>query len=211
MDGMLREEERCFSAMSGGLDDLAGAVWPRVADTFRVGGRYAVEVSLDQLLPSWPELESAVMPHVGNLLATARERSLVVARRHLRACESSISQELGGIAQAAMKAATPEVATLERGWFDRASGGAMKGAFATVSAMRNQAGLWAGRGEPLELLRQRWYDAEVVRLPGSEPRGAVWMFRVWMNGEARNASVGLTNALLLAAMGAWNRVAAQPA
>jgi hypothetical protein len=207
MDGMLAQEEKCFRLMQDALGDLATAAWRRVEARARSAGRVGVEATILDLLPAVDQLVGVVMPPIGDLLALARERTLVVVRRQLRACESAISSEWSGMARRAVRAAEPETNALERVWYERALAAATRSSVVVREEMGNQAGIWASRKEQFPELRARWYSEDLVRLPGSSARGTLWDLRVSMNAEARNASVALTNGLILAGMQGWNQVA----
>ncbi len=206
MNGLLVEEEACFATMEAALGDLAAACWRRVEARNRTSGRKGVETTIGDLLPTMDQLVGAVLPAVGDLLATSRERTWVVLRRQLRAAESTISAQHAGLAGLAIRQAEPDVQVLERAWFDRARLDAGRSAARVRDEMGTQAALWAQNRETLPLLAVRWYEADLVKLPGALARGALWEMRVSMNAAARNASVALTNGLLLAGMSGWNQV-----
>jgi hypothetical protein len=206
MNGLLVEEEACFTAMESALSMVAAACWRRVEARNKASGRHGVEATIADLLPTTDQLVGAVLPPVGDLLATSRQRTWVALRRQLRAAESTISAQHAGLAGAAIRAVESDVQLLEREWFERARLDAGRAAVQVRDEMGTQAALWAMNRESLPLLAARWYDDELVRLPGSTARGAVWEMRVSMNAAARNASVALTNGLLLAGMSGWNQV-----
>lgn len=206
MDGLLQQEHRCFARIAEGLAQLSQIVWLRTVAVHDVYGRRGLEARIAEVLPRDGEFDDVVMPPVGDLLAVARERTLTAARRQLRACETAVPTRFAGHSTRAMRYAKDQVAGLERHWFDTAREGMLRGAARTRLGMGEQSGIWASRGEDLAVLRTRWLDTELLKLPGSSSRGAVWEMRVWMNAEARKASVSFTNSLLLASMDAWNRV-----
>lgn len=211
MDGLLIEENRCFSLIAGGMQTVADEVARRVRARYRAAGRRGVLGSIRDLVPSEQQVASQVLPPIGDLLATTRERTLVVVRRQLRACESSVSTTFTGVSATAAQAAAGQAPDLERDWYERAAAECVRSVRSVGSTLGEQAEVWASRNEPVEHLVARWTSLDVVRLPRSPARGAVWQVRVVMNEQARNASVAVTNGLLLAGMDSWNQIAAASA
>jgi hypothetical protein len=205
MDGLLVEERRCFAAIEQALRGVADDLETRVRRTAKQTGRASLIAGLAGLLPDDDVVRSAVMAPVGDLLAVTRERTLVVVRRQLKACESVVPARWDGVAGRAVAAAKAQSTQLEFNWFGRCWDGAAAGAGLTRLAMVGQTQTWWARGETTDELVQRLLSEELVRLPGAESRGAWWQLRGRCNAEARNASVGLTNGLLLAGMAAWNQ------
>jgi len=207
LDGLLIEEHRCFEQLRAALAELAERVEARVRGLTKGAGRPAILLSVNEVLPNRVEVHELLLPPIGDLLAITRERTLVVAQRQLRACESVVAAKWEGTAARATAAVRAQSGQLESAWFIRAQLSIEQGMAVTAGSMVEQARIWWTRGdEPVGLLVTRWCDPEPVRLPGSEPRGALWGARPAVNAAARNASVALTNALLLAGMSGWNQI-----
>lgn len=207
MDGLLAEEHRCFARMAEHLQELADLVEARVRRLARGSGRPAILVHMQEVLPRPAEVETLLLPPIGDLLAVTRERTLVVARRQLRAVESVQADRWAGTASRAVSRTRVQAGELEEAWFTTAKLGVLDGMASTAAAMVEQARIWWSRGdEPVNLLVDRWCQVDGLRLPGAGSRGALWGVRATCNAEARTASVALTNALLLSAMAGWNEI-----
>jgi hypothetical protein len=204
-DGLLVEERRCFAEIETRLGEFA----VEVADMVRRSHRARTElwVNVDQVLPAANDLRDVVMPPIGDLLALTRERTLTVVRRQMKALGSTVPLSQVYLSAVGNGAARSQAPSLESAMYDQALAGYARAYLDTRLTMRAQAELWFGRDEPLDALVARWTAPGEVLLPGADTRGALWRLRPWMNAEARTASVSLTNALLLAAMGGWNDAA----
>lgn len=204
MDGMLIEEQRCYERIAVGLGLVATQVEHELADVVREVGLGGIPPRVPDLLPEPAMVAAVVLPPVGDLLATARERTLVVLRRQLRAIEASVDTRWLGTAGRAVKDTQAHGESQEEVWFGRT---ASKLSAAVVEARRlmaDQALTWWSRHEQFDKLVARWCSPDPVSLPGSLTRGALWSIRGAMTFESRNAAVALTNGLLLQGYLSWN-------
>jgi hypothetical protein len=204
MDGMLAEEGRCFERIAAALLGLSSEVEKELRNLARAQGLQAVPPHVPDLLPDPVVVRAAVLPPIGDLLAMARDRTLVVVRRQLRAVEATTSARWRGTAERAAREAAAAATAQEQAWFDKAAEKLTASAVDTRQSMSDQALTWWSRKEPLDALVMRWCSPDPIGLPGSLTRGAVWAIRGAMTIAARNSSVALTNGLLLAGMTAWN-------
>lgn len=208
MAGLLIEEERCFAELAAGLGVIAKECADRTLARFKAAGKRGVVDGAVGLFPTAERLRTVLMPPVGTLLATTRERSLTVAARQMRACASTVEPRYRALANEATKSARLHAAPLEKVWYERVRDGLDDAAFSMGVAMLDQLTAWnASREETVAQLVARWTSMEEVRLPGSQNRGAVWALQPRMTTATRNASVALTNGLLIAAMRGWNDAA----
>lgn len=204
MAGLLEVELDCFTRMADGLDVIAEELGKRLVAREQSGGPAAVHRGREGLLPAVRRFEDLLLPAVGNLLATTRERTLVVVRRQLGAAESTLSTSWSGTAGRAHKVAKQEAARLESHWYGKAEEGLAKSVASARADMLAQAGIWWTRKEPVGHLVRRWCQLEPLYLDGAHTRGVVWLVRAQMNAHARNASVALANGLVLAGIDGWN-------
>lgn len=211
MDGLLQVETECFTRMADGLGVVAEELEGRLLARERSGGATAVYRGREGLLPAARRFEDLLLPAVGTLLATTRERTLVVVRRQLGAAESTLSTSWAGTGGRAAKVAKESAARLESHWYDRAQAGLVASVGQAREDMLAQAGIWWTRKEPVGHLVRRWCQLEPLYLDGAHTRGVVWLVRAQMNAQARNASVALANGLVLAGIDGWNvTVTGQP-
>lgn len=209
MDGLLAEEHVCFTGIASGVRLLAVDLARALANEAKRSGPTQLFVRSRQLLPDPETVEAAVMPPIGDLLAMTRERTLVVVRRQMKACQSAVSTSWDGLGAAGVATAKSQAMSLERSWYERARVGLQSASVAAFGEMTRQAEIWFARQEPVDALIARWtLETEIRNLSGAKTRGALWQIRVAMNAEARNASVAVTNGLLLAGMAGWNAAAA---
>lgn len=204
MDDLLAEEDRCFTRMADGLAVIASDLAARLKARERTGGAGGVNRGVEGLLPTLPRFEELLLPPVGDLLATVRERTLVVVRRQLQAGEATLARNYAGIASRAATLAKQQGSRLESHWYQRAAEGLERTVLATRADLVAQADVWWTRKEPVDLLVQRWCQPDPVYLVGAHSRGAVWLVRHQMNAHARNSAVALANGLTLAGITGWN-------
>lgn len=204
MAGLLEVELACFQRMADGLGVIAGELETRLLAREKSGGAGAVHRGREGLLPAPDRFQDLLLPAVGDLLATTRERTLVVVRRQLGAAESTLSTSWSGTAGRAAKVAKGEAARLESHWYAKAEEGLRASVLKAREDMLAQAGIWWTRKEPVGHLVRRWCQLEPLYLDGAHTRGVVWLVRAQMNAHARNASVALANGLVLAGIDGWN-------
>jgi hypothetical protein len=204
MDGLLDREKDCFRKLDAGVAAMAEATANRVRARVRLRGKVEFSRSVDDLLVSRDDAEPELMPPVGDLLAVTRTRTLEVVARQLRACLSTVDAGWGFLARGGVEAARLDAAVLERHWYGRVSDSLSQVGAMVREDMREQYQRWAQFDEPVDALLRRWFDAEEVRLPGAGSKGAVWAFRTRLMVEARNASVALSNGIMLAGIRGWN-------
>jgi hypothetical protein len=207
-EGLAEQENQAFARIAAELRAAAGELEGRVRQTAAAGGRTQVWLSIDDVLPTIGAVGDALMPAVGDLLAVTRERTLVVVRRHMKACGESVPVRWAQLPSRGVAAAKAQAPALETEWYDKATADFRRAYLDSRAKMRDQAERWFGRDETVDQLVLRLTAENTVNLPGSEVRGAIWSMRGWMNIAARSASVALTNGLLLAAMGGWDEAAA---
>lgn len=208
MDGLLTEEEKCFVRIADGLAVIAREVADRLMAREKTGGAGGVWRGREGLLPAPDRFEELLLPPIGDLLATTRERTLVVVRRQMAAAESTLAVGWSGVGARATQVARGQAARLESHWYGRAEQGLARALTQMRADLLGQAGVWRTRREPVEHLVRRWCQLEPLYLTGSHSRGVVWLVRAPMNAQARNASVALANGLVLAGVEGWNTVTA---
>jgi hypothetical protein len=206
MAGLLQEEEKCFTRLADGLAVIASEVEERLLARERSGGADAVWRGRDGLRPSLRRFEDLLMPPVGDLLTTVRERTLETVRRQLRAAESTLARSWAGAASRAGTVAKSQAARLETHWYQYAHDGLQAAVLSAREDMMTQAATWHMRQEPVPNLVRRWCQLDPLYLTGSHTRGVVWLVRGSMNARARNAGVALANGLTLAGIESWNVV-----
>jgi hypothetical protein len=211
MAGLLEVEERCFARMADGLSVVAEELEDRVRARERAGGAAAVNRGAQGLLPAVARFEELLLPAVGDMLGTVRERTLVAVRRQLGAAESTLARSWAGTAGRAAGVAKQSAGRLESHWYEKAEEGLGRAVQQARQDMLTQAAVWWTRREPVDLLVRRWCQLEPVHLVGAHSRGVVWLVRARMNAHARNAGVALANGLTLAGITGWNEVTQESA
>lgn len=206
MDGLLVEEEKCFARIADGLAVIAREVAGRLQARERTGGAGGVWRGREGLVPAAARFEELLLPAVGDLLATTRERTLVVVRRQMSAAESTLAGGWSGVGARASQVARGQADRLESHWYGRAEDGLARVLTRLRVDLLEQAGVWRQRQEPVDVLVRRWCQFEPLYVAGGHTRGVVWLVRAPMNAHARNASVALANGLILAGVEGWNVV-----
>jgi hypothetical protein len=206
MAGLLVEEERCFTRMADGLAVIAEELEGRLRARERASGLESVYRGREGLLPSLARFEELLLPPVGDLLVTVRERTLVVVRRQLAAAESTLARTWAGTGARAHGVARQSAGRLETFWYGRAEEGLARTVAQCRQDLLAQTGLWWARRESMDHLVRRWCQLEPLYLVGAHSRGAVWLVRGRMNAHARNAGVAMANGLTLAGITGWNEV-----
>jgi hypothetical protein len=203
MDGLLTAEHTAFAELDRALQRTADATRERIVAADRVSRAKLLRA---QLLPENQWLTELLMPPISNLVALARERSLTVVTRQLKA----IATVVGPHADGAVAAGIGEARTLVPRIEQIVVSDSMDAIMATVGRVRTtileQRRTWLARHEPLDALIARLCSAERVGLPGAR-RGSVWALRGSLHATARAASVNTANAVLLAGMRGWNHAA----
>lgn len=211
MAGLLAEEERCFARIADGLAVISEELEGRLRARDRSGGVDAVWRGREGLLPALGRFEELLLPPVGDLLGTVRERTLLVVRRQLTSAESTLSRSLSGVAGRAHTVAKKSSGRLESHWYGKAEDGLVATVATCREQMLEQVGVWRARHEPTEQLVRRWCQLDPLYVVGARSRGVVWLVRAPMAAHARNASVALANGLTLAGVMGWNAVTQESA
>lgn len=207
MDALLVEETRALATMTDGLRGIAIALTEQV--TAAALSRRILINRIPGMLPTPERVLDVVTPALGHLLATTREQTIPVVRKQLRTCQQSIGPIAIPIADAAATAADTIAPDLESRYYAAACSAIGAAVAITAGRMQEQARIWALRPaeSPTELAR-RWCTEDRVNLPGAPGRGVIWQLQTAFAAESRAASVALTNGLLIAGYGGWNRAAA---